>query len=84
MRVTMRLTLVLGALLLFVIPALGIDAQGGAALNGYIWDGTCFLPEVAGSVLPCTDGGIPNGVPLNGYIWDGACFLPEVAAFALP
>lgn len=79
-----KLAGVLSAVLLLAVVAVGVEAQGGAPLNGFIWDGSCFLPEVAASVLPAASRWIPNGAPLNGFIWDGSCFLPEVAAFTLP
>ncbi len=87
MRFAMRSLGMLAAVWLLVTPAMGVAAQGGA-MNGYIWDGSAFLPEVAAltmpEALPLAGSGTPNGAPFGGYIWDGSAFLPEVAATLLP
>jgi len=87
MRWVTRSMAILSAVWLFFVLAIGVSAQGGA-LNGYIWDGNSFLPEVAAGLapaaLPATGAPGQNSAPLNGYVWDGSAFLPEVAAWLAP
>jgi hypothetical protein len=87
MRFAMRSMGILSAVWLFSVLVIGVSAQGGA-LNGYIWDGSSFLPEVAAALAPAElpASGAPgqNWAALNGYVWDGSAFLPEVAASLAP
>jgi len=87
MHFAMRSVGILSAVLLFSVVVIGVSAQGGA-LNGYIWDGNSFLPEVAAGLapveLPASGAPGQNSAPLNGYMWDGSAFLPEVAASLFP
>jgi ribosomal protein S11 len=88
MRIVMRFIGVLVATLLLAVPVMGISAQDGASVNGFLWNGLTYVPDIAAPALPeglpPTGISVQRGASVNGFVWDGRTFVPDVTAIVLP